>query len=178
VSCGSRERRLAQARVTALGVCSRGCVAVSTGLGHAQAFGNGVGRSQARVGRARSRDCPPGAFARESRSSTGPRCPGFGSSAIPDGRQGRAGPRGDDVRPSNLPGVAPNESEACRSQTRSCSGVASGSGLTLVWSMRQLNSSAGGAGAPRARTYGFDLRRDRMARGRKTDDAERRWRAA
>src|SRR5205807_1526361 len=40
----------AQARVTALGVWSRGCVAVSTGLGHAQAFRNGVRRSQACVG--------------------------------------------------------------------------------------------------------------------------------
>ena len=46
----SGERMLAQARVTALGVWSRGCVVVSTGLGHAQAFGNGVRRSQACVG--------------------------------------------------------------------------------------------------------------------------------
>jgi hypothetical protein len=41
---------LAQTRVTSLGVWSRGYVAVSTGLGHAQAFGNGVRRSQACVG--------------------------------------------------------------------------------------------------------------------------------
>jgi WD40-like Beta Propeller Repeat len=46
----SSESTLAQARVTALGVWSRGCVVVSTGLGHAQAFGNGVRRSQACVG--------------------------------------------------------------------------------------------------------------------------------
>ncbi len=43
-------RTLGQTRVTSLGVWSRGYVAVSTGLGHAQAFGNGVRRSQACVG--------------------------------------------------------------------------------------------------------------------------------